>query len=491
VLRRLLNDLGLIMLALVLAIVVWIVAVQQENPIVQNTFGEAIPIEVHNQPAGTTFLPDGFDESVTLTVRAPQKNWQDLRPDKFRAWIDLGGHEVGEYQVPVQVECLDKNVRVVELRPANIPVRLREEISRTVPVQLRLFGSPPLGWEYLTSDADVQLDPEQATVTGPKSLVEQITKVTATLDMRNTKETFIGTRPLDARRGDDEIVSFVTIEPSSVQITVPVIQKLGTSEVAVRAVVVGTVAPGYWVRGVSVDPAVVTLLGDPSAVSEIPGVVDTLPLDISGATGTIVERMPLDLPEQVSPVGEGVKVTVEIEAQQGNATILREPVIRGLGADLSATVTPKEVAITLSGPLPRIRSLTDEDVFVYVDLVDKGIGEHRIELTSLVPEGLEVVSLMPEYATVEIRPAVPTPTPTWTPTPTRTPTPAPTVSTTVTATNGITLTMTPTVTATDGITLTTTPTVTATVRAQQTPQATGSATPVPVTPTMTPTKKEQ
>jgi YbbR domain-containing protein len=486
VLRRLLNDLGLIMLALVLAIVVWIVAVQQENPIVQNTFGEPIQIEVRNQPAGTTFLPDGFDESVTLTVRAPQKNWQDLRPDKFRAWIDLEGHDVGEYQVPIQVECLDKNVRVVELRPANIPVRLREEISRTVPVQLRLFGSPPLGWEYLTSDADVQLDPEEATVTGPKDLVEQVNKVTATLDMRNTKETLIGSRPLDARRADDEIVGFVTVEPSSVQITVPVVQKLGTSEVAVRAVVVGTVAPGYWVRAVSVDPAVVTLFGDPSAVSEIQGVVDTLPLDISGATGTVVERMPLDLPEQVSPVGvQGVKVTVEIEAQQGNATILREPVIRGLGADLSAVVTPKEVAITLSGPLPRIRSLTDEDVFVYVDLVDKGIGEHRIELTSLVPEGLEVVSLMPEYATVEIRPAVPTPTPTWTPRPTRTPTPTPTVSATVTAT------VSTTVTASNGITVTVTPTATVTVTAQQTPQAASSATPAPATPTVTPVKKEE
>jgi YbbR domain-containing protein len=478
VLRRLLNDLGLIALALVLAIVVWIVAVQQDNPIVQNTFGEAIPIEVRNQPAGTTFLPDGFDESVTLTVRAPQKNWQDLRADKFRAWIDLAGHEVGEYQVPIQVECLDKNVRIVELHPANIPVRLREEISRTVPVQLRLLGSPPLGWEYLTSDKDVQLDPETATVTGPRSLVEQITKVTATLDMRNTKETFIGTRPLDARRADDEIVSFVTIEPSSVQITVPVVQKLGTGEAAVRAVVVGTVAPGYWVRGISVEPAVVTLFGDPSAVGAIEGVVNTLPLDISGATGTVVERMPLDLPEQVSPVGvQGVKVTVEIEAQQGNATILREPVIRGLGADLVAVVIPKEVAITLSGPLPRIRSLTDEDVFVYVDLVDKGIGEHRIELTSLVPEGLVVVSLMPEYATVEIRPAVPTPTPTWTPRPTRTPTPAPAVTTTITATNGITLTVTPTVTATVGV--------------RQTPQTAGSATPLPDAPTVTPAKKEQ
>ncbi len=474
-LRRLLNDLGLILLALVLAVVVWVVAVQEDNPIVQLEFGEPITIEVRNQPKGATFQPDGFEEEVYVTVRTPQKNWQDLRADMFRAWIDLQGNGVGEYQVAVQAECLDENVRITRLRPANVPVRLREEISRTVPVQLRLLGSPPLGWEYLTDDEQVMLEPETVMVTGPKSLVEQINKATATLDMRNAKETFVGTRPLDARREDDEIVGFVTIEPSRVQITVPVIQKLGTSEVAVRAVVVGTVAPGYWVRGVSVEPSVVTLVGDPTAVRAIEGVVDTLPLNIGGATGTVVERLPLELPEQVSPVGvQGVKVTVEIEAQQGNATILREPVIRGLAADLTAVVTPKEVAVTLSGPLPRIRSLSDEDVFVYVDLVNKDLGEHRIELTSLVPEGVELVSLTPEFAMVEIRPALPTPRPTSTQTPTRTPTPTPTVSGTVTVTNGITATVTPTGTVAAGVV--------------QTPTVAGMGTPLP---TVTAVKKEE
>jgi hypothetical protein len=156
---------------------------------------------------------------------------------------------------------------------------------------------------------------------------------------------------------------------------------------------------------------------------------------------------------------------------------LREPVIRGLGADLTAAVSPKEVAVTLSGPLPRIRTLTDEDVFVYVDLVDRGLGEHRVELTSLVPEGLEVRALMPEFATVEIRPALPTPRPTWTPAPTRTPTPTPTVSATVTATNGITATVTPTGTVAAGV--------------EQTPLTAGTGTPLPATPAVTPTKKEE
>jgi YbbR domain-containing protein len=475
----------MILLALVLAVVVWIVAVQEENPIEEGEFPDPIPIEIQNQPPGTTFLPEPFDERLAVTIRAPQSSWRDLRADKFSAWIDLAGQETGEYEVPVHVECLDENVRIIELQPANVPVRLRKEISRTVPVQIRYFGSAALGYELKTSDQDVTIEPEQVTVTGPDKVVEQVTKTTVDVDLRDRKETFTGGRRPVARRADDELVSFVTIQPPTVQITIPVVQKIGSNEVAVRPVTTGTVAAGYWVRGITVDPNIVTLVGDPAVVRDIAGVVETLPLDITDATGDIVERMPLNLPEQVSPVGvQGIKVTVHIEAQQGNVTILREPVVRGLSTDLAASVSPKEVAVTLTGPLPRIRALTDEDVYVYVDLIDKDIGQHRVELTSLVPEGLEVLSLLPEAVEVEIRRARPTRAPT----PTQTATPTPTGTLTATET----LTGTPVVTMT--IIPTSTPAANATDRAaaQETPAPTVVVPPtVGPTPAVTPTKSDK
>ncbi len=478
--KRLVNDLGVIVLAFVLAVVVWIVATQEENPVESGEFEAAIPIEVRNQPAGTTFLPERFEESVALTLRAPRSSWNDLRADKFTAWIDLQGREAGEYQVPVQVECIDKNVRIEELRPSNVPVRLRAEVSRTVPVKVQIFGAPALGYEFRSGDDEIGVDPITVTVTGPASLVEQVAKATVNLDLRNRKETFMGTRRIDARRADDEIVSFVSIQPSTVQITIPVVQKIDSNEVAVRAVTTGSVAPGYWVQGVVVDPPIVTLIGDPQVVRTISGFVETLPLNIGGATGDIVERMPLDLPEQVSPVGiQGVKVTVQIAALQGNVNLLREPIIRGLSTNLEAFVSPREVVVTLTGLLPRIRTLTDEDVFVYVDLIDKDIGIHRVELTSLVPEGLEVLSILPESVDVEIRRVLPTPTPTYTPTPTPTPTPT-----------GI-------VTGTPGVTVTVTVVPTATLGAGVTATPTRSGTPTPVTtpptptPVATPTKEQE
>jgi YbbR domain-containing protein len=204
---------------------------------------------------------------------------------------------------------------------------------------------------------------------------------------------------------------------------------------------VGTVAAGYWLRSVTVDPLTVMLVGDPDVVSKISGFVETAPLDISGATGDVIERMALNLPEGASTVGvQGALITVSVAAQQGSLTVVRRPVVRGLSTDLTAHVSPEEVEVTLVGPMPRLNVLVDEDVIVYVELVDKGVGKHIVDLTYLVPEGLQVGSILPATVDVEISRIVPTPSPTVTRTPTR----LPTATFSLTSTAGITLTVTPT-----------------------------------------------
>ena len=475
--RRWINDLGMMLLALVLAIVVWIVAAQQENPIEQGEFQDTLSVEVRNQPERTTFLPATFDEQVQLTIRAPQSSWRDLRADKFTAWIDLEGQGSGDYEIPVQATCTDPNVRIIEIKPATVPVRLKKEISRLVPVQIHIYGSAALG--YVMKTDETIIEPETVTVTGPAPIVEQVTKATVDLALRDLKETYSASRrPVARQVNDDSVGSFVSVQPPTVQITIPVVQQTGFKEVVVRPRLTGAVASGYWVRSVTVDPITVLLGGDPAVVSRISGFVETMPLDTSGATSDVVERMALDLPEGASTVGvQGVKVTVNVAPQQGSQTILRQLVVRGLSTDLVAKVLPDEVEVTLIGPLPRLNSLTDEDLYVYVELVDKGIGQHRVDLTSLVPEGLQVVSISPATVDVEISTVpptfTPTPTATLTFTPTSRPTAAPTSTEAISDTLGITATVTPTGTMPAGDNVTSTP-------------LTGTPTPAPTLPSPTP-----
>jgi len=483
-LRKWADNLGMFALALVLAVIVWIVATQQQNPIEESEFDEPIEVEIRNQPEGTTFLPGVFDEQVWLTLRAPQNSWRDLRATKCTAWVDLEERGAGDYEVPVQALCLDSNIRVISVRPASVPVMLQEEMSRVVPVQIQLYGSAALG--YQVNSGQVVIEPENVTVTGPAPIVELVDRATLDLYFQDVKETFTGVRAVVARQTNGESVgSQVTVEPSRVQITVPVVQETGFNEVAVRPNIVGSVARGYWVRGVTLDPVTVMLVGDPDVVSKIT-FAETVPLDITGATGDVVERIALDLPEGASTVGvTGMLITVTVSAQQGSQTILRQPIVRGLSTDLTAQVSPALVEMTLVGPLPRLEALEEQEVFVYVELVDKGVGQYNVELTYLVPEGLEVSSLLPPSVDVLISRVPPTPTST----PTRTPTPTATstlnVSDTLTTTAALTLTLTPVLTTTPALTVTPVVTVTGVPRVPVTPE-TLEATPT-LTITLSPT----
>jgi YbbR domain-containing protein len=409
-LRRLLNNVGSITLALVLAIVVWVIAVNEENPIVEDGFSEAIPIEIVNQPEGTIIFGDVVNK-VQLTLRASQASWDELGVNKFRAQADLAGLEAGVHDVEVQVTCSDDSIRIVEKKPEKITIRLEELKEKEVEVRVNILDSPPLGYSARPASAT----PSEVKITGPASMVDQV--VTAVVDffLRNAKDTVERRVDLSLRDAQDSIVSWVTPEPAQVTVQVPIEQRWGYKEVAVRTNWEGQVAPGYRITNVSVDPSIVTVTGSPGALREIPGYLETAPVDVSNASADVVARMPLVLPEGVSlPLAgsQGVTVTVNVTAIESKLTLQSELIIQGLSPGLKAIPSPKVVNVTLSGSLPKLDTLKPENVQVTLDLFDLPQGAHKVVPAAIAPEGITVESILPDTIEVEISIA---PTPTSTP----------------------------------------------------------------------------
>lgn len=69
--------------------------------------------------------------------------------------------------------------------------------------------------------------------------------------------------------------------------------------------------------------------------------------------------------------------------------------VRGLGDNLVVMDMPESVTLTLQGPLEAIAGLSPPDLEVYVDLVGKGAGEHRLRVIGEPPPGLTIVSFDP------------------------------------------------------------------------------------------------
>lgn len=422
--QRLFQTLGTFLLSVILGTMVWFVAVREQNPPVEADYAPAIPLEVTNLPPDTVILGDVPDR-VTLRLLAPQSSWERISPAKFRAWIDLSGLSPGLYDVPVKVEVSDSAVSILEKRPASVNVRLETLMRAEVPIRVDVIDSAPIG--YIARPP--VFSPITATVSGPASLVTQVTQAVAEVYLRSAKETIRRTVDLVARNANGDPVTRVTLEPPKIEAVVPVEQRFGYRDVSVRVRIEGEVAPGYWISNITVEPSTVTLVGGPSALKSLPGYVETSPVQVTNATANIVERVALVLPQGVSVVqpesGEsqavgGVQVSIQVSTVEGGQTVQREVTFQGLAETLTAVARPAQVDVILSGPLPRLQALTLQDVRVIADLFGMGVGTHMVKPTIVVPESLRVESVLPETIEVQISyvPAGASATPTTTAAPT-------------------------------------------------------------------------
>jgi YbbR domain-containing protein len=424
VIQRLLDHLGTLALAFILAIVVWVMAMNQENPILRDTFllrdtfQDPILIEAINKPEGLVLFGE-ITDSTWVTLQAPESSWNDLSLSKFQAQIDLAGLEPGRHDLPIQVTCSDPRVRILERKPDRITVRLEPLATKGVPVVIDVPDSPPLGYV----DRPSVTTPPTVTVSGPASIVDQVVNVAGEVRLYGAKSTVERNVFVSPRNAQGEAVGWVDWSPRQVDAEVPVEQQLGFKDASVRAVVKGQVAPGYWISNITVNPSAVTLIGSPDALANIAGYVETNPVDVSGAEEQVIERVMLSLPDQVSlvPAGnggsEGVQVTVEVAAIMGGQTVQRRIDMQGLAPGLVADPSPQQVDVILSGPLPRLQALRSEQVRVVLDLFNLERGVHKVRPTVIVPEGLKAESIVPDTIEVEIEEGQPTPAPTATPRP--------------------------------------------------------------------------
>jgi YbbR domain-containing protein len=397
----LMPDLATLLLSVVLALAVWWIAIDQENPLVVQDFGDRVPVSVLGLGENLVVVEDLSSEAVRLRLRAPRNSWQDLSLSDFRATLDLTGLGPGQHDVPVQVKSLDPQVGILDVQRPELRVTLDTLAQKEVPVQVEMMDTTAFGYDA----QDAIYRPATVTVSGPSSQVQQVTQALAEVFLRGAKsqvERMEAVTPVD---GQKQPVTRVTAEPALVQVVVPVEQWPGRKEVAVRVKLEGGPADGYRLSSVKVEPSTIVLQGDSDLLAAVPGYIETEPLALDGATSDVRLRLKLLLPEEVTSFdGDSVEATAGIMPIEGGVTISQPLVQQGLGPGLAAESALESVDVILSGPVPLLDSLSQDDVFAILDLSGLISGTHSLMPRVVLPDGINLQSVIPELVEVVITP---------------------------------------------------------------------------------------
>ncbi len=406
-LKGLLPNSSLFFVSALLALAAWAFVVEQANP-AQRVRIDGIPLRVTDGPASLA-LVSSPPASVSAVIQTLASDRPGLRANSFQASVSLRDLSPGLHHLPVQITSGVSQVRILTVDPPTLDLELAAVISQTVPVMVSLPDQQHLSPAYKLVGAPLP-SPNQVRVVGPDALVAQVNRVEATVFLANSGTSFLEVRPLRAVDQSGQEVSGVSLDPDKVLVRVPIQQRMNARDVGVRVLTSGVPPAGYWLSNLSVSPDHVTLQGEPGRLDKLGGFVDTLPINVSQASGNLQVQIPLDLPPEVKAVdSQGnvvgtVTVMAEIMPRSGDLVATRPIEVMRITSGFTATINPPQVNLLLSGPLPTLNRIKSDPglIQVWIDAgqLEPGQSADR-RPTFIAPEGIQV-QVMPESVLIRV-----------------------------------------------------------------------------------------
>lgn len=388
--------------AFALALAVWIAAVTGADPDETRFLPTAVLVEIIGQDPSLVINSD-IPKEVSISLRAPSSIWKvlDADPSLVRVILDLSGLSSGEHTAELQIQVNVRPVQIISVSSKSVSFSLEAIATKTLSVDVTLSGEAAIGYQV----GEALIEPVEVVVAGAESQVQKVMRARISVDLNSVRENVDQTLKVEVLDEKGQPVEGVTVSPESIHVSLPVSQQGGYRDVAVKVITVGRVASGYRLTDISVFPPVVTVFAtNPDLVSNLPGVVETAPLDLQNVKEDINTRLTLNLPEGVSIVGDQtVLIQAGVSAIESSVTLAGEKVeIVGLANGLSAVVSPLTVDVIVSGPLPLLDTLTRQDVRITVDLTGLTKGIHQLTpkievlisdviVESILPNTIEVV----------------------------------------------------------------------------------------------------
>ncbi len=383
--KYVLNNLGIKIISIIVAVIVWMLIINIEDPYKEKVF--TVTVETINEEAlsSVNMVYEIIEGSTAqVTVRGKKSVVDKLRPDDIKATADLS--DLSAVNAVAIVPKLIKNVSSEPVLECDqvLKVALEEMSRKQVKVTVVTEGTPDVGF----SIGDCTARPNMVEVTGGQSAINKIDSVRVTVNVNGASEDFVKRvkpKAYDAN-GEEVVSSTLTYSSPKVRATIRVLR---TKSIPVNINIKGEPAQGYEFIKAACLPERIEVAGSDKVLNTIEKV--EIPIDITGmksSSGSIEQNISIQdyLPAGIAVLSEYAQVSLRIEIEQQVRKTLEIPVehikFASLNKNLLAEITEDidTVELVVQGRASVLESLQGNSFTAYVDCENLKKGIHKLEV---------------------------------------------------------------------------------------------------------------
>lgn len=395
------HDLAHKLIAILMAIALWFIVVANNDDLMRTNTIANIPITYTNEDVleddyGLRLI-EGQDQTVTVKVTGPYASLSSLTTNDIQVRVNLANFQKpGTYTINTSSQSTNctlivnsSSVRESEIStPNSFQIVIDEVITKEVPVTIQVDGTPSTGYMY----DDPEGEQDSVSVTGPKTVVNQIRKATAVVPAEDSTGLTKTTSVLASFTFLDEKnqpvdQTHLTSEPNDYSVTIPV-YAVAKLPLTINLISSDTVDKNS-VKA-TIDPQEIAVYGAEEVISKLTAIsLGDLQLSTVSLDEDDPITIPIELPAGVTRVqGEATsaKVTIQAVGMSTREMPVTRITLQNSGSDpnLTATLRTTSVNIRIQAETATLANLTADAFHVIAvfnaDELGPGIHEVPIEV---------------------------------------------------------------------------------------------------------------
>ena len=398
--KRLMNNVGLKILAFFVAFMLWIMVVNIDDPVTHKTFSE-IPVSVINEEVlANAQQPQTYQivdntQVVDVTVTAKRKTLNKIKAKDIIAIADIKELTL-DTQIPIDITIngFEERYDSAQANPRNLQIKLEDEETKRFPIVPTTTGTVRDGFVL----GDIQAMPEKVSIRGPKSVIAEISRVEASVSVSGLSKNAILDSELVLYDSNNNIIDQNLLS-----------NNLGTEGVGVSVQILNTkniplefdtslikTARGYEFNGITYEPQTIQISGERDEISNISSLrVPDEALDISNIKEKTEKVIDVSeyLPDNIRLADENagsVVVTISVvkDGTKSYDITVGSIIINNLSEELTMSyATADMLELQVRGPKEVLENLSLEQA-ISIDLKNYTTdGTFDVPVSVKLPDG--------------------------------------------------------------------------------------------------------